>query len=161
LWQLPQGESERRTRISLQAQGGLELKLKGDLTMFSHTRNLSLAAAGALIALTAVGPPARADELTQNLGPVGPHEPILTTVGNKRVIAFYEPDNGHCALHAVVWNTADLNAESTSGFQVDLNPRQMVRIDAANNESLNLQCGDNAESLAIVDTRFIAAGAAN
>jgi hypothetical protein len=53
------------------------------------------------------------------------------------------------------------NAESTSGFQADLNPRQMVRIDAANNESLNLQCGDNAESLAIVDTRFIAAGAAN
>ena len=59
--------------------------------MFPLTRNLSLAVAGALIALTAVGPPARADELTQNLGPVGTHEPILTTVGNKRVIAFYEP----------------------------------------------------------------------
>ena len=47
--------------------------------MFPLTRNLSLAVAGALIALTAVGPPARVDELTQNLGPVGTHEPILTT----------------------------------------------------------------------------------
>jgi hypothetical protein len=129
--------------------------------MFPLTRILSLAAVGALVALTAASIPARADELAQNLGPVGPHEPILTTVGNKRVIAFYEPDNGHCAFHAVVWNTADLNGDSAARFQSDLNPRQMVRIDTADNESLNLQCGDNAESLAIVDTKFIAAGAAN
>ena len=52
------------------------------------TRILSLAAAGAVVALTADSIPARADELAQNLGPVGPYEPILTTVGNKRVIAF-------------------------------------------------------------------------
>jgi hypothetical protein len=37
----------------------------------------------------------------------------------------------------------------------------MVRIDTAENQSLNLQCGDNAENLAIVDTTFVAAGAAN
>jgi hypothetical protein len=37
----------------------------------------------------------------------------------------------------------------------------MVGIDTAENESLNLQCGPNAESLAIVDAKFIAAGAAN
>ena len=51
-----------------------------------------------LLALTVSGTAARADEMAQNLGPVGPHEPILTTVGNKRVIAFSEPDNGHCAV---------------------------------------------------------------
>jgi hypothetical protein len=122
---------------------------------------LTLAAAGAVVALTADSIPARADELAQNLGPVGPHEPILTTVGNKRVIAFYEPESGHCAFHAVVWNTTDVDADSAAGFQADLNPRQMVRIDTAENKSLNLQCGDNAENLAIVDTKFIAAGAAN
>ena len=57
--------------------------------MFPLARMLSLAAASALVALTAVGSSARADELRQNLGPVGPHEPILTTVGNKRVLAFF------------------------------------------------------------------------
>jgi hypothetical protein len=129
--------------------------------MFPLTRILSLAAAGAFVVLSADSIPAGADELAQNLGPVGPHEPILTTIGNKRVIAFYEPDNGHCAFHAVVWNTKDVEADSAAGFRADLNPRQMVRIDTAENESLNLQCGDNAENLAIVDTKFVAAGAAN
>jgi hypothetical protein len=131
--------------------------------MFSFTRNLSLAAAGALIALTAVGPPARADELTQNLGPVGPHEPILTTVGNKRVIAFYEPDNGHCAVNAVIYDKTDAYTGMTTAarVRVSLYPRELVHIDSTDNESLNLQCGDNAENLAIVDTKFIAAGAAN
>lgn len=34
-------------------------------------------------------------------------------------------------------------------------------MDSADNESLNLQCGDKAENLAVVDTKYIAAGAAN
>ena len=118
-------------------------------------------AVGVVLAVTTASIPARADELVQNLGPVGPHDPILTTVGSKRVIAFYEPNIGHCAFRAVVWNTTDVNADSASGFQADLNPRQMVRIDTAENQSLKLQCGDNAESLSIVDMNFVAAGAAN
>ena len=129
--------------------------------MFPLTRIPSLAAVGALVALTAGSIPARADELAQNLGPVGPHEPILTTVGSKRVIAFYEPDSGHCAVHAVVWNTTDVNADSAARVRVSLNPQQMMQIDTAEKKSLDLQCGDNAESLAIVDTsNFVAAGVA-
>ena len=46
---------------------------------------LRLAAAGAIVGLTAASLPARADELAQNLGPDG--EPILIWVGSKRVIA--------------------------------------------------------------------------
>jgi hypothetical protein len=57
--------------------------------------------------------------------------------------------------------TPTVEADSAAGFRADLNPRQMVRIDTAENQSLNLQCGDNAENLAIVDTKFVAAGAAN
>ena len=129
--------------------------------MFALTKFARLAAVGTLVIAGAVSLPVRANELAQNLGPVGPHEPILTRIGNKRVIAFYEPDNGHCAFHAVVWNTKDVEADSAAGFRADLNPRQMVRIDTAENQSLNLQCGDNAENLAIVDTKFVAAGAAN
>jgi hypothetical protein len=82
--------------------------------MFPLTRSLSLAAAGAVVALAA-SIPARADELAQNLGPVGPREPILTTVGSKRVIAFYWPEGGNCAVHVVMWNPTDVNAESTAG----------------------------------------------
>ena len=42
--------------------------------MFPLSRNfLKFAAAGAFVALT-VFTPARADEMAQNLGPVGPHE---------------------------------------------------------------------------------------
>ena len=45
----------------------------------TQIRFLQLAAAGALIAFTAVGTSARADDLPQSLGPVGPNETILTT----------------------------------------------------------------------------------
>jgi hypothetical protein len=71
--------------------------------MFNRIQLLSLAAAGALVALTVANTPTHADELLSNLGPVGPHEPILTTVGSKRIIAFYVPDTGSCAVNAVVW----------------------------------------------------------
>ena len=130
--------------------------------MFPLARLLSLAAASALVTFTAVNPSARAEELPQNLGPVGPYAPILTTVGNKLVLAFFEADGGHCALQAVVWNTADVNADTTSRFSTNLNPRQMVRIDTPDNKSLELQCGENAERLAIIDNNdFVAAGAGN
>ena len=126
--------------------------------MFPLSRNfLKFAAASALLALTVSGTPARADELAQNLGPVGPHEPILTEVGSQRVIAFYEPDNGRCAVHAVVFDKTDAYTGMTTAarVRVSLNPREIVHIDSTDNESvksLNLQCGDDAESLALVDS---------
>ena len=130
--------------------------------MFPLARMLSFAAASALVALTAVSLSARADELPQNLGPVGPHEPILTTVGNKRVLAFFEPGSGKCAFQAVIWNTSDDNDDTTSRVRTDLNPRQIVLIDTPDNKTLKLECGDNAERLVIIDNdHFVAAGAAN
>ena len=122
-----------------------------------HTLNtswrLGIAAAGAFVALTAFGLPARADELVQHLGPVGAHEPILTTFGNKRVIAFYEPDNGRCAVNAVVYDKTDADTGMTTAarVRVSLNPRQIVHIDSTDNKSINLQCGDRAEMLGLVD----------
>ena len=124
------------------------------------SRNLGFAAVGAL-ALTVASSPGYADELAQNLGPVGPNEPILTTVGSKRVIAFYVPGDGHCGINVVVWDLADINGDSAARVRVSLNPRQMVHIDSAENKSINLQCGESAETLALVDTaKMIAAGAA-
>ena len=92
--------------------------------MFPLSRNfLKFAAAGAFVALTVSGTPARADEMAQNLGPVGPHEPMITTVGNKRVIAFYEPDNGDCAVQAVIWNTDDTGCQHSGGHSGQPEPR--------------------------------------
>jgi hypothetical protein len=131
--------------------------------MLSLTRIqlLSFAAAGALVALTTASTPARSYELLEYLGPVGPHEPILTTFGDKRVIAFYEPGNGRCTVNAVVYDKTDAETGMTTAarVRVSLNPREMVHIDSTDNKTLNLQCGDGATVLAIV-SEFIAAGVA-
>ena len=130
--------------------------------MFPLARLLSLAAASALLALTAVNISAHAEELVQNLGPVGPNEPILTTVGNKRILAFFEPGNGYCAIQAVIWNTTDLNEDTTSRVRTNLNPGQLMIFDTPDNKTLKLQCGDKAERLAIIENQeFVAAGAGN
>jgi hypothetical protein len=112
---------------------------------------LKFAAAGAIFALTAATTPVLADEMVQNLGPVGPNEPILTTVGGKRVVAFYAPGSGSCALQAVMWDQGDTEAASVARYRVSLAPGQTAQIDSSPNESLALQCGAYAESLAIVD----------
>ena len=124
--------------------------------MLSRIQLLKFAAAGGVVVCT-LGTPARADELVQNLGPVGPHEAILTEVGSERVIAFYEPDTGRCTVHAVVFDKTDAYTGMTTAarFRVSLNPHEMVHIDSADNElikSLSLQCGKNAEKLTIIDT---------
>ena len=124
--------------------------------MLSRIQLLKFAAAGGVVVCT-LGTPARADELFQNLGPVGPHEAILTEVGSERVIAFYEPDNGRCTVHAVVFDKTDAYTGMTTAarVRVSLNPHEMVHIDSADSESiksLSLQCGKNAEKLTIIDT---------
>ena len=129
--------------------------------MLSRIQLLKFAAAGSVVACM-LGTPAQADELAQNLGPVGPHEPILTEVGSERVMAFYEPDNGRCAVHAVVFDKTDAYTGMTTAarVRVSLNPREIVHIDSADNElvkSLSLQCGENAEKLTIIDADSLVA----
>jgi hypothetical protein len=130
--------------------------------MFTLTKLSTLAAVGTLVVLGGYGLPARADELAQNLGPVGPHEPILTTFGTKRIIAFYEPDNGSCFVSAVVWEKTDVDTGATTAarVRVALNPREIVHIDSPDNKTITLQCGDSAGTLNIVDGRLVTAGAA-
>jgi len=128
--------------------------------MLSRVQLLKFAVGG-LVVLSSLGTPARADDLVQNLGPVGPHQPILATVGNKRVIAFYMPGSDRCSLHAVVWDTTGPDAGSLAArVRISLEPGQIVRIDTAQDgilKTLNLGCGDNAEKLAILDSDSAAA----
>jgi len=116
--------------------------------MYLLSRNWLL---GFTTVLALASAPTYADDLSQNLGPVGPNEPILATVGGKRVIAFYEADGGHCGMHIVVWDRADVSGGSAARVRVALDPRQVVHIETPENKSLNLQCGQSANKLAIVD----------
>jgi len=76
--------------------------------MFSLShKTLGAFVAGGLIALNSYTSPVQADELVEHLGLVTAHEPILATVGSKRVLAFYIPGEKSCALHAIVWTTEE------------------------------------------------------
>ena len=121
--------------------------------MFPFNRNqcLKFAAAGAFFALAAATP-TRAEQLPQNLGPVGPEVPILTDVGAKRVLAWYQPDSNGCAVTAVAWNRSDIDGTSAVGIRIRLDRGETVHIDSSYDvKPLDLQCADDATSLSIVD----------
>lgn len=120
--------------------------------MFTLFKSLNFAGLGFLLALSGLSLPARAEGFVQNLGPVGPYEPILAAVGSQRVIAFYEPRSGRCGMHVVVWNAADISGTSAARLRVSLEARQTVHIDSADSKSIELTCGDYAETLSIIES---------
>jgi hypothetical protein len=125
--------------------------------MFSLTHKTCTALlASGLIALSSFATPVCAEDLVEHLGPVGPHEPILTNVGSKRVLAFYTPGENACALQAIVW-TKEEDTTSPARVRVSMDPGAIVHIDSPENESLNLQCGDGAKKLAVVEDDRLAA----
>jgi len=132
-----------------------------EIVMYLLTK---ITAASILVALAAAASPAQAQELPQNLGPVGPDEPILTDVGHKRVLAWYQPDDSAgCAVNAVAWNRTDVEGTSTAGFRIRLRRGQIVHFDSAYNvKSLSLKCANDASTLSIVeDSELVPFGMAN
>jgi len=128
--------------------------------MFSLNRLSRWAAVGGLVILGGYSLPARADELAQNPGPVGPHEAILTEVGNKRLIAFYEPDGVNCGLNVVMWDRADDSGEKPARVRISLTAHQTVHIDSPDQKSLKIECGDFADTLKFVASKLVTVGAA-
>ena len=105
--------------------------------------------AGALV-LAIASTSAFAEEYLTNLGPVGPNEPILANFGGQRVIAFFVPERGSCAVHTFMWKEEGPNAPyATSRVSVNLRPGEMARFDNAH-LSMNLLCGADASTLAVV-----------
>jgi len=132
-----------------------------EIVMYLLTK---ITAASILVALAAAASPAQAQELPQNLGPVGPDEPILTDVGHKRVLAWYQPDDSAgCAVNAVAWNRTDVEGTSTAGIRIRLRRGQIVHFDSAYNvKSLSLKCANDASTLSIVeDGELVPFGMAN
>jgi hypothetical protein len=128
--------------------------------MFALSRLSIWAAVGGLVILGGYSLPARAEEPVQYLGPVGPNEAIFTSVGNKRFIAFYEPDGANCGLNVVMWNSADDSGDSPARVRVSLNADQRVSIDSSDHRTVSLECGDFAGTLKIVENKLLTAGAA-
>jgi hypothetical protein len=162
MWQLPQRPAAALCKNLLKLKMVLGQSRERRSIMQPLKRNcfLSFAAAGAL-ALTLASNPSFAGEPVEVLGPVGPNDPIVTTVGRKTVLAFYEADGSHCGMHIVIWDRGDESGASAAGFRVTLDPRQVVHVDTAQNQSIGLQCGSAADTLAIVETgKMYTAGAA-
>jgi hypothetical protein len=120
------------------------------MTPHSRIKFVGLVAAGTFAALTMLGAPARAEPPLTQLGPVGPFEPILVSMGNQRVIAFYVPDRGACAVNAVMWKDGDPDAPyASSRVRISLKPGQMFQLDGSMRQSMSLVCGADASTLAV------------
>jgi hypothetical protein len=128
-----------------------------EIPMFPLFRNvLKFAAAGAFVTLSASNP-AGSEEMVQNRGPVGPNDALLATVGGMRVIAFLESGGGRCGVNAVVWDKDADPGVSAKRVRVRIESGELVHIDNAVQESVHLQCGSNAATLAIIDTEALSA----
>jgi hypothetical protein len=129
---------------------------------FPRTILSTFVAAGAHLALTAGAAPAFASEWLNNLGPVGPREPILVNLGDQRIVAFFVPERGGCAVNAVTWKDTGPDAPYASArVRITLKPGQIIQIDGAQPHAMGLLCGVDASNLAaIAPAELIVAGAA-
>ncbi|HUU25226.1 MAG TPA: hypothetical protein VMW68_06630 [Methyloceanibacter sp.] len=112
-------------------------------------RILPLAAASMLAAL-AFTDMASAEQAEINLGPVGPYQPIVATVGDKRIIAYYAPDGGKCAVSAVVFDTAD-RGQTPARIRVALHPGELFHLDSVVDQTVVMTCGPNAEMITVLN----------
>jgi hypothetical protein len=126
---------------------------------FSRRIRSTFVAAAAHLALAAA--PAFAGERLNNLGPVGPREPILVNLGGQRIIAFFVPERGGCAVNAVTWKDTGPDAPYASArVRIILKPGQIMHIDGAQPHAMGLLCGADASSLAATaSAELIVAGA--
>jgi hypothetical protein len=132
------------------------------MLQFPRIHILTVFAASVLFGLMAVSISVRADELAQNLGPVGAYEPILAPVGNRRVAAFFAPKSGRCAVEVVVWNDTDSRyliarfwphtADLAERIGIDLMPGQTIQVGSDEGDKLSLRCDDKAATLMAISS---------
>lgn len=120
--------------------------------MLRNNKALSIAA-GSLLSVLAVTSVASAGEPAKaNLGPVGPNEPILATVGESRLIAYYQPDGGKCSVSAVMFTKSPNGGGYKSArVRVALHPGQIFRFDGAKGARAVLTCGPDAKGLTVLN----------
>jgi hypothetical protein len=131
------------------------------MVRFSRS-SLSALGAGALIALLAANAPTRADDATTNLGPVGPREPILVKMGDKRMIAYFEPNGGNCFVSAVVFDASPSGGGyASTKIRVALHPGELFHLDGAEDRRVVLLCSFNGDKLTVLNRTEVKTQAAN
>ncbi len=122
----------------------------------------ALAAGGALVALLAANAPAHADDATTNLGPVGPREPLLVKMGDKRMIASYVPNGGNCFVSAVVFDAGPTGGGfNSTRIRVALHPGELFGVDGAEDKQVALLCGFKGEMLTVLNRTEVMMPATN
>jgi len=101
------------------------------------------------LALAATSPAVAQDKIIERLGPVEVNEPVLGNYGPNALIAFYNLDDGKCAVQVLTWQRADTEAIGATRSRVSLSPEQQMHI-ASIADSLTLQCGKDASSIMLV-----------
>jgi hypothetical protein len=101
------------------------------------------------LALAATSPAIAQDKVIERLGPVEVNEPVLSNYGPNALLAFYNLDDGKCAVQIVTWQRADTEAIGASRSRVTLSPEQQMNIESVA-DSLTLQCGKDASSIMLV-----------
>jgi hypothetical protein len=72
-------------------------------------------------------------------------------MGGQRLIAFFLPDRGSCAVNAVMWKDAGAEAPyASSRIKVSLRPGEMIQLQSGLRQCVNLLCGADASTLAVV-----------
>ena len=113
---------------------------------------LPIAAASVLTVLAFTHMASAADQTRANLGPVGPNEPILATVGEKRVIAYYERDDGKCEVSVVVFDASPKGGgRGSMRVRVALHPGELFNLDSVEGQRVVLTCGPNANLLTVLN----------
>ena len=105
---------------------------------------------------------ASAESYQTHLGPVGPSEPILATVGEKRVIAYYTKDGENCEVSAVVFDkSATGGGHASSRVHVALRPGELLHLGSVKEKTVALTCGRDAKMMGVLYQRDFAAASVN
>lgn len=131
--------------------------------MLTATRTLTTVAGAAFLALAAAAP-ASAGDAVLNLGPVGPHEPILVKMGDKRMIASYERNGGNCYVSAVVFDASPTGGGyASTRIRVAVHPGELFDLSGVEDRNVVLACTPDASKLMVLNRGEVmsqAAGAA-
>ena len=128
--------------------------------MFAPTKTrfetLKTAAVAAILlaSFTTMSAPAVAgDEVYQ------PIQAINQVVGSKHVAGYFLSPNGQCQVTLMVEEEWDPDRDTpnftTFRLRFELQPNQTAEVDTAENESISLACGDEAETLALTGPRQV------
>jgi len=112
---------------------------------------LPTAAVSALLLFGATEIAAAGDARTMNLGPVGPHEPILANVGKSRLLAFYQKDQGKCAVSAVLSTATADGGVDANRVRVALHPGELFYLDGASRERVVFTCAPDAQAMTVLN----------